>query len=239
MPFLTLSFYYNKQLLDSFINKKILNDQYYSKFIFCSQKIITLDYKIRFFKKKLSLKKLHFKYQTENKINYIYIDNSAFLEYIVDDFFYKNSINIFPGFSLKLKEKYFSNLKAPKYDFIEKYFYFKKNLNYLQKLLKNFKKLSLYRTKKYKTIIPLKIIKGGFLVLGFGFIGFLPLNQIVYTKKLFINLTKKQKQYLIPTIYFFKSIVQISWVLKKKKNKLKYFSQLYIIFFKKKKLLKK
>lgn len=237
MSLLNLSFYYNKQLLYSFIDKKILNDQYYSKFIFCSKKLMAIDYKIRFFKKKISSKKLYFNYQTENKINYIYIDNSLFLEYIVEDFFYKNLRNVSNGFSLKLKEKYFSNLKAPKYDFIEKYFYFKKNLNFLQNTLKNFKKLTTNKTK-YKTIIPLKIIKGGFIVLGFGFIGFLPLSQILYTKKLFINITKRQMQYLIPTIYFFKSVLQISWMLKKK-NKLKYFSHLYIIFFKKKKLLKK
>lgn len=52
MSLLNLSFYYNKQLLYSFIDKKILNDQYYSKFIFCSKKLMAIDYKIRFFKKK-------------------------------------------------------------------------------------------------------------------------------------------------------------------------------------------
>lgn len=238
MLFLNTSFYYNKQLLYSFINKKILNDQYYSKFIYCNKKIIAIDYKIRFFKKKLSLKKLYFKYKIENQINYIYIDNSFFLEYIIEDFLYKNLINVFPGFSLKLKDKYFYNIKIPKYDFIEKFFLFKKNLNYLQNILKNFKKLSTNKTK-YKTIVPLKIIKGGFIALGFGFIGFLPFNQIFYTKKTFTNITKRQMQYLIPTIYFFKSVLQISWFFKKKKSKLKYFSHLYIIFFKKKKLLKK
>ena len=232
MQILTKPFYYNKQIIYSFIEKKVLNYQYYIKYLYCYKEINYIDTPTNQIKKKNYSKKFEFKYKIEIKSSDIYFDTFSAIEYIEDDFLYKKFKYITPGFTLKLKEKYFSNLKISKYDFIEKYFSFKKSTDYLKLTLKSLNKLSIKKIK-YKNLIPLKPIKGGYITFGFGFIGFLPKTQIIYKKKKLFNIIKNKIFYIFPLISFFKSLLSISWFFKRKKSKLKYFTKLYLIFLKK------
>lgn len=243
MQYLKIPFYYNKKILNIFIFQKIINYQCYSKFIYYYQNRNLIDIKTIFLKKQKTIK--FKKNQNQNNISKkieivssdTFFDTFSGIEYIDDDFFYCKLKQFIPGFSLNLKEKYFFNLKVLNYDFKEKYFHFKITKNYLNLVYKTFNKLYSINNK-YKTIIPLKAVKGGYIIIGFGVIGFLPLNHITYIKKNSFNFFFNKKKNFLPLIPFFFSSLHISWYFEKKNKKLFCFIKSYVYFFKKKLLLK-
>lgn len=219
MQLIKKPFYYNSQKLNSLSHLKILNYQYYSKFILCYQKIESLGIKNIIKLKKFKLKRKKFKKKIRIKIekilSEIYLDTGISIEYLEDDFLYKNKTQYSLGFSYNFYEKYFSNAKILNHDFTEKYFKFNKQKNYLTHFYKNLKLLSI--KNKYKLIIPLKPKKGGFVSFGFGFLGFLNKSSLRYLTKSQFYYKIVKSWYLLTTLVFSHSKLKLFF--KKKKSK--------------------
>jgi len=227
MQLLKQPFYYNSSQLQNLSYNKILNDKYYAKFIFCSENRLNLGSITKLFKKikilktkkkanRKKKKKLKLKLKVELFLTEIYLDTFRFVEYFEDDFFTKNKVISSLGFSYKFKEKYFSNSKILNHDFLEKYFKFNSCSNYVKQYYKNLKIISL--TNKYKMLIPLQPKKGGFLVFGFGFLGFLKKQamQNISNQQLFSLLSNSF--YNLPTFAFFFSTLKIKFKIKGRKH---------------------
>ena len=201
MSLLKLPFFYNSPQIKSFIIHKILNLEYYSNFIFCEEfKSTTLKTTIKLLKKKQKNKK-KFKLKLNIFLNEIFIDTNNFIEYFEDDFFHSKKTIANLGFNYKLKQKYFSNDKITKYDFIEKYFLFNSCKNYLNNFYKNLQTISL--KTPYKILMPIKPKKSGYIIFSFGLIGSI-------NKKSLKIITKKQLFYqelnfffILPTLSFY------------------------------------
>lgn len=225
MQLLKRPFYYNVLKLNDLTKIKILNYEYYPKFLICDSKYIDLGIKkkktrklFKNLKKKRKKrgKKKTVKLQFKTFLNEIYLDTFNFIEFLEDDFFYQNRVKYKLGFSYKCKTKYFSNTKILNHDFKEKCFSLNYYKNYLTTFYKNLKFISL--KNKHKSIIPLQPKKNGFVVFGFGILGVI--------KKLFFQHITKTQLYLIilksfytlPTFTFFWSKLKIKFRKRGKKH---------------------
>lgn len=218
MQLIKRPFYYNQEQLNSLTYLKILNIQYYTKFIICDQKIESLGVYdiIRFIKikkKKKGNKRLKIKLKREKFVSDIFIDIHESIEYLEDDFFYKNKVKSAIGFSYNFQNKYFSNYKVLHSDFVEKYFKFNNQKNYLTKYYNNLKFLSL--KNQYKLIVPLRPHKGGFISFGFGFKGFIGHNSLRYPTKEQLYYNIKNSWLNLASLVFFSSRLRV--VMRRKK----------------------
>lgn len=197
-----LPFFYNKALVNSFTFSKILNYQYYTKFLYINLEnttnskfleVIELQIKKQKRKKK---KKVAIIIPKELKRKYSIIRSEIFfdlynaIEYLKDDFLLSRLNHVETGFTFNVREKYFVNKKALGFDFKEKMFSFQQTKHYLDSVYLSFNNL-LSKNLTYKTIMPIRPVKGGYFVLGFNLLGFMPADQILYTKalnsKIFLN----------------------------------------------------
>lgn len=217
MQLIKRPFYYNQEQLNSLTYLKILNIQYYTKFIICDQKIESLGVYdiIRFIKlkKKRSNKRHKIKLKREKFVSDIFIDIHESIEYLEDDFFYKNKVKNAIGFSYNFQNKYFSNYKVLHSDFVEKYFKFNNQKNYLTKYYNNLKFLSL--KNQYKLIVPLRPHKGGFISFGFGFKGFIEHKSLRYATKKQLYYNIKNSWLNLASLVFFSSRLRV--VMRRKK----------------------
>ncbi len=222
MQLLKYPFYYNVLNLDSIISKKILNYTYYVKFIFCHLTNLVIGTKVKsIFKVKVSKKKSKlFKKKIKLKVDLCLVESFFatfnYIEYYDEDFFLKNKLINSLGFSYNYTEKYFVNQKILNHDFLEKYFKFSSSKNFLLNFYKNLKRLSL--NTKYKLIIPLKSRKGGFLIFGSGFFGFLKSKNIYKITFYYLFMLINGYFYIFPSFSFNFSKLQIFIKLKSKKQ---------------------
>ena len=225
MQLLKYPFYYNFLKLDSILYQKILNYSYYVKFIFCHLTKLIIGtklksiVKLKFSKRKSKRFKKRMKLKVELFLIESFFSTFSFIEYYEDDFFLKNKVKHSLGFSYNYQEKYFVNQKILNHDFLEKYFKFNSSKNFLLKFYKNLKRLSLQT--KYKLIIPLKSRKGGFIVFGSGFFGFLKSKNIYKITFSYLFMLINAYFYAFPSFSFIFSKLQIFIKLKFKKKRLK------------------
>jgi len=165
--------------------------------------------------KKTSRKKL-VKLYFEQVLSEIYLATFNFIEYVEEDFFYKQKSNLEQGFSYKMKEKYFYNNRLTNHDFLEKTFHFNSCRNYLNRFYKSLTILSL--KNKYKTLIPLSPKKGGFSVFGIGLLGTIKRKNIQYMNKFQLSNLILNSFYLLPTLTFFSTKLMFKFKKKGKKK---------------------
>lgn len=222
MQLLKHPFYYNSLNLESIISKKILNYTYYAKFILCHLSKINLGtkvksiFKLKFAKKKSKLLKKKIKIKLDLFLIESFFSTFNSIEYYEDDFFFKNRVVNSLGFSYNYHEKYFVNKKILNHDFLEKYFKFNNAKQFLFKFYKNLKRLSV--KTKYKLIIPLKAKKGGFIIFGSGFFGFLKSRNIYKITFSYLRLLISGYFYVFPSLSFIFSRLQIFIKLQSKKQ---------------------